>query len=203
LTVSVPFWRTSQFVSLALFPRLREAPFPLGQSSFKRSIIPVAVRSIFFLLLALSFLAAVAQTPKQESSVNADELLRAGIAAQRHGDNQSAIEDFRKALAIQPRMVEALAGLGEALAATGHLDEAIEEDTRALAAAPDKTAVRMNLAMAYYKKGDLARAREQFETLHAAIPRDVSAAVMLGYVYIKLGREAAAADLLIPLEAGH
>jgi tetratricopeptide (TPR) repeat protein len=126
LTVSVPFWRASEFVSLAFFPTPREAPFPLGQSPSELSIILVVVRSIFFLLLALSFQVPMAQTPKQESSINADELLPAGLAAQRQGDNRTAIEDFRKALAIQPKMVIALAGFGEALAATGHLDEAMD-----------------------------------------------------------------------------
>ncbi len=163
----------------------------------------IAMRSVFFLLLALAFQAAVGQAPKQASSAAADDLLRAGTAAQQQGDNRSAIDDFRKALAIRPEMVEARAGLGAALATTGKLDEAIDEDMRALATAPDKTAVRMNLAMAYFKKGDLAHARAQLETLHAAIPLDVSAAVLLGYVYIKLGREAEAADLLSPLEPGH
>jgi Flp pilus assembly protein TadD len=152
-------------------------------------------------------LAAAGQAPNQAPAADADELMRAGISAQQHGDNRSAIEDFRKALAIHPKMVEAHAGLGVALAATGQFDAAIDEDTRALALAPDKTAVRMNvlmnLGMAYYKKGDAAHAREQFEAIHVASPKDLQAAVMLGYVYIKLDREAEAAELLMPLEPGH
>ncbi|MGA2218826.1 MAG: tetratricopeptide repeat protein [Terracidiphilus sp.] len=139
----------------------------------------------------------------QTSPANAEQLLHAGNLAQQHGDNQTAIEDFRKALAIEPRMTEAHAGLGAALAATGHYDEAIDEDARALDAATDKIPIRRNLAMAYFKKGDLAHAREQFESIHAAMPHDVPAAVGLGYVYIEMGREIEASDLLTPLEAGH
>lgn len=160
------------------------------------------MRPILFILLALGFQAALGQAAQQAPSSDADELVHAGMAAQQHGDNRSAIEDFRKALAIQPKMVEARAGLGASLAAAGDFDAAIDEDTRALAAAPDRTAVRMNLAMAYYRKGDVEDARRQFETVHAAKPDDVPAAVMLGYVYIRLGREAEAADLLLPLEPG-
>ncbi len=203
MTVSFLFRRSSRLVSLVLFSTLRETPSSHADWPSGLSRVQIGHRSIFVLLLALGFQALVAQTPKQKSPTNAEELLRAGVAAQRQGDNRSAIEDFRKALAIEPKMEDALAGLGEALAATGHFDEAIEEDTRALAADPDKTSVRMNLATAYYKKGDLGRARQQFETLHTAMPRDITAAVMLGYVYIKLGREAEAVDLLTPLEPGH
>jgi Flp pilus assembly protein TadD len=129
--------------------------------------------------------------------------MRAGVAAQQHGDNRTAIEDFRKTLVIRPKLAEAHSDLGAALAATGEPDAAIDEDTRALALAPNKTAVRMNLGMAYHRKGDIAHAREQFETIHSALPRDVPAAVMLGYVYIKLDREAEAAELLAPLKPGH
>lgn len=161
------------------------------------------MRAYLLMLLTLGFQAAVGQTTKPAASTGAAEFLRAGIAAEQHGDNRTAIEDFRKALALQPKMAEAHAGLGEALAATGQLDEAIEQDLLALAAAADKTAVRMNLATAYLKKNDLANARAQGEALHAAAPGDVAAAVLLGSVYIRMGREGEAVDLLTPLEPGH
>jgi Flp pilus assembly protein TadD len=158
------------------------------------------MRTFLFILPALGFVVATGQAPKPSSLPDADALVRAGIAAQQHGDNLSAIEDFQKALAIRPDMVEAHTGLGAALGATGQLDAAIAEDTHALALASDKTAVRMNLGMAYYKKGDVPHAREQFETVHAALPLNVSAAVLLGYVYIKMGKETEVVDLLTALE---
>jgi Flp pilus assembly protein TadD len=161
------------------------------------------MQSVFLLLLTLGLHAAQGQTAKQPSSADADELLRAGIAAEQHGDKRSAIEDFRKALAVRPELVQARIALGAALADSGKFDAAIDEDLRALPAAPDKNAVRTNLGMAYYKKGDLAHAREQLETVHAAEPRDVSAAVQLSYVYVKMGRDDEAVDLLTPLEPGH
>ena len=159
------------------------------------------MRASYFLLFTLGFHAAAGQTAKPATP--AGELLRAGIAAEQHGDNRAAIEDFRKALALQPKMVEARAGLGEALAATGQFDEAIAQDLQALEGAPDKNAVRMNLATAYFKKNDLANARVQGERVHAAAPSDIAAAVLLGSIYIKMGREAEAVDLLAPLEQGH
>ncbi|MGD0629514.1 MAG: tetratricopeptide repeat protein [Terracidiphilus sp.] len=161
------------------------------------------MRSVFLLLLTLGCLAAVGQTPRQAPSGDVDALMRAGIAAQRQGDNRTAIENYRKVLAIRPEIVEARIGLGAALAAAGQLDEAIDEDQRALAAAHDKNAVRMNLGMAYYKKGDAEQAREQFEAVHAAMPHDVAVAVQLGYAYVKLGKLSDVVDLLTPLEAGN
>jgi tetratricopeptide (TPR) repeat protein len=161
------------------------------------------MRSVCLLFLTVGIQAGAGVTPAQAPAANPDELLNSGITAQQHGDYKTAIEDYRKVLALQPELAEARANLGAALAAAGDFDAAIAEDTRALAAAPSKTAVRMNLALAYYKKGDIAHAHSEFEAVHAARPLDLSAAVLLGYTDIKLDKEADAAALLAPLEAGH
>lgn len=125
------------------------------------------------------------------------------ITAQQQGDPKTAIDEYRKALNLNPDLPEAHANLGAALAATGQFDEAIEEDKRALSAAPDQTAVRMNLALAYYKKGDMRAARPEFEAVHLARPQDISAALLLGYTELKLGDSKDAVEMLAPLEAGH
>jgi tetratricopeptide (TPR) repeat protein len=158
---------------------------------------------IWLPILAVSLQAAAGQAPKEAPSAHADEFLRSGIAAQQRGDQKTAIEDYRKALAIQPGLAEARANLGAALAADGQFDAAIEQDTIALANAPDKTSVRLNLALAYYKKGDLAHAHDEFAAVHTARPGDLAAAVLLGYTDIKLEKVAEAVELLTPLEAGH
>jgi tetratricopeptide (TPR) repeat protein len=160
------------------------------------------MRYALILLLTLGFQAA-GQTPKQASAADADDLLRAGLAAQQHGDNPAAIEDFRKALTLRPDLAPARAALGAALAAVGQLDAAIEEDLRALEAGKDQDNIRMNLALAYDKKGDLSRARQQAETVHQLAPHDIPAAVLLSSIYVKLDREADVVALLTPLEPGH
>jgi len=159
------------------------------------------MRSILFLLLLWLPGSGIGQSAQQASG-DADAFLRRGIDAQQHGDVKTAIEEYRKALAIRPEMGEARANLGAALAATGQFDAAIEEYRRALANAPDKTAVRMNLALAYYKKGDFAHARPEFAAVHAARPGDLSAAMLLGYSEVKLNQGADAAALLKPMEPG-
>ena len=67
------------------------------------------MRFVCFLFLVISLQAAAGQTPKLAPSANVDSLLSSGIAAQQHGDNKAAIEDYRKALAIQPGLAEARA----------------------------------------------------------------------------------------------
>jgi tetratricopeptide (TPR) repeat protein len=164
-------------------------------------------RSSLSLLLCLMPAAlghvAVSQANAQVHPATADDLLRKAVAEQQRGDFKAAIEDYRKALAINPDMAEARANLGAALAAAGDLDGAIREDLRALDNAPDKTGVRMNLALAYYKKGDWQNAQQEFAKVNAARPGDITVAMLLGYSQIKLGRAAEAVGLLLPLEPGH
>ena len=160
------------------------------------------MRSSLIVLVALALHGAWAQTGKTTTLNEADDYLRKGIAAQQHNDLNEAIDDYRKALAIDPKLAEARANLGAALSASGQFDAAIEEDTKALASAPDKTAVRMNLGLAYYKKGDMDGAHAAFTAVHAARPLDVAAAVLLGYTDIKLNKSSEAAAMLTPLETG-
>lgn len=172
------------------------------QAALQRCLILVSMRSVALLLLGLALDGAWAQTGKPAPSSEADDYLRQGITAQQHKDLTTAIDDYRKALAIDPKLSEARANLGAALSAEGQFDEAIEEDLKALGGAPNNIAVRMNLGLAYYKKGDMEDAHTAFETVHADRPQDVSAAVLLGYTDIKLGKSSDARAMLTPLESG-
>ncbi len=128
------------------------------------------------------------------------------VRASPHKDvetSASAIEDYRKALALRPESIEARANLAAALAADGQFDAAIKEDLRVLAALPSQTDIRMNLALAYYKKGDWQNAGEQFKKVLAVRPKDLTAAMLLGYSEIKLNRFSDAASLLGPFEPGN
>jgi tetratricopeptide (TPR) repeat protein len=139
----------------------------------------------------------------QTGAVDAASALREGSLAQEHGDLNTAIADFRRALALKPDSIEARVNLGAALAAAGQLDAAIEEDSHVLELSPQNDTVRMNLAMAYYRTGNWNQARVEFERLHAAHPSDLSTAILLGYTLNKLNRSAEAVALLAPMEAAH
>jgi tetratricopeptide (TPR) repeat protein len=161
------------------------------------------MRVLPFVCAGLLAQAATGQPAKQAAPGEAERLLRDGTAAQQHGDFNTAIADFRKALAIKPDLLQAHVSLGAAFAAAGQMDAAIEEDDRVLEIAPQNDAVRMNLAMAYYRMGNLKQARVEFEKLHSLHPEDLNTAILLGYTYNKLGRAGDAAALLAPLEPGH
>jgi tetratricopeptide (TPR) repeat protein len=169
-----------------------------------KCFILIAMRFVCVLPFSFIVLSAAAQTAKQASPSAVDEL-----AAQRHiraaarGLPDRDRETTARRLRLSPRLAEAQANLGAALAASGQFDAAIEEDIRAMAIVSDKTGVRRNLALAYYKKGDMEHARTEFEAVIAARPHDVNSAVLLGYTYIKLEKPAEAVVLLTPLEQGH
>lgn len=161
-----------------------------------------AMRVEPILCAGLLMQAASGQTARQPAA-DAESLVRDGAAAQQHGDLKAAIDDFRKALALNPEMIQARASLGEALAAAGQMNEAIENDARVLEADPQNDEVRMNLAMAYYRTGDWNHARLQLEKLHAARPADINRTTLLAYTYNKLDRPGDAVALLRPLERDH
>jgi tetratricopeptide (TPR) repeat protein len=183
--------------------RIAETGICRNIPALRGCFILIEMRSLPIVLIALALQGAWAQTGKPATLSDADEYLRKGIAAQQQNDLNGAIDAYRKALTINPKLVEARANLGAALSAAGQFDAAIEEDTKALSSAPDKTAVRMNLGLAYYKKGDMEGAHTAFAAVHAARPQDVAAAVLLGYTDIKLNKANEAAAMLTPLENGH
>src|SRR5690349_8910549 len=94
-----------------------------------------------------------------------DQILKAAIDAQQHGDYKTAINAYHKVLQLHPNMVEAKVNLGAALAHEGQYDEAIAMYHSALPALTQKNPVLLNIALAYYKKGDFESAREQLEPL--------------------------------------
>ena len=171
-----------------------------GERQMRCSMLRAMRRVCAFILLSGL---AVLQAQQPAPGGGADEHLRNGVEAQRRGDLTAAINEYRTALSIEPKMLEARANLGAALSAAGQFDAAIEEDNKALAQAPENIALRKNLGLAYYKKGDMAQARTEFEAVHKARPSDIGTAVLLGYADLKLGKAGDAAAMLMPLETGH
>jgi tetratricopeptide (TPR) repeat protein len=161
------------------------------------------MRSAFIFVLAPALLTAAPQTPSGHTASPADALVQNAVEAQKRGDLKSAIAAYRKALAMEPGLVSAHAGLGSALAAAGDLDGAIGEERRALALNPADARLRTALGLDYYRKGDLNNARRELEAVHQAHPDDLKAAVLLGFTYNKLQRESDTVALLAHIETGH
>lgn len=155
------------------------------------------------ILFLLPGLCAIAQSAAPGAAKTAGDLVRNAAAAQQHGALKTAIDEYRKALALRPEDAETRVALAGALSAAGQSDAAVAEDNRVLQAHPGNVAAQISLATAYFRMGDVSRARVQFESIHTAHPEDVNAAVGLAYVYIKLQRFSDAVHVLAPLEPAH
>lgn len=155
--------------------------------------------ALFFLFLPTFWAGGQSAAPGASKAVG--ELAHDAVTAQQHGDWKTAIDDYRKALALRPGDADLRLALAGALSAAGQFNAAIAEDNRVLQAHPGDVAAQIGVATAYFRMGDVSRAQMQFEAIHAAHPEDVNGAIGLAYVYIKTQRFADAANLLTPLDA--
>ena len=110
------------------------------------------------------------------AEAGAEQLLRAGAAAQQRGDQAEALECYLAALSARPEDWVAHACAGTALKALGRLEEAIEMHRRAVELGGDHRALS-NLALAYREVG---RLDEAIATLQAAVARAPEVADLQG-----------------------
>jgi arylsulfatase A-like enzyme/Tfp pilus assembly protein PilF len=79
-------------------------------------------------------------------------------------DLERALENLRRALALDPGLHPALRALGSASIASGNVDDAIAAWEKAVVIEPRDDFSAYNLGLAYLQKGDKARALRFFET---------------------------------------
>jgi tetratricopeptide (TPR) repeat protein len=163
--------------------------------------LPKALAIFWLVLASLSLSAVRAQGPPPSPSVEALE--HSAQAALQHGNAETAIRDYRLALAKAPRSASLHSGLGAALAVQGKLNDALDEQRVAVGLSPSDPAMHRTLGTLLYRAGDLAEARAELEPIIAANQKDLASALVLGDVYIKLGRSADAVRILSPLETAH
>ena len=86
---------------------------------------------------------------------------------------EKAIEPLRRALALNPTLVNAHVWLGSALSGLGRLDEGLVSLRKAVEIEPDNADAHQNLARAYWlSQGDGARGdRRAAQGAHASIPK--------------------------------
>jgi len=130
-----------------------------------------------------------------------EKMFQDAVAAQKRGDDATAIRLYQTLAKSHPDVVEVRANLGAVLARQGRFDEAIEQYRAALARNGSNSAVRMNLAIAHYKKGSFAEAEKELRTIQGAGPGDVKVATLLGDCYLRQGEAAKAIALLGPMES--
>jgi tetratricopeptide (TPR) repeat protein len=136
-------------------------------------------------------------SPGQTSSqVQLRSHLEQGTEAMRNGDNSSAAEDFRGALAIDPHSLAALNNLGIVLSRLGQPGEAIPLYVRALAVRPHDPTTSRNLAIAYFKTQRYAPAWQLLRPLAVKYPNDFQILDLAGLSLFALDRYLEAAQYL-------
>jgi len=79
------------------------------------------------------------------------------------GQYDRAIEDFNKAIALDPNYAKAYTNRGIAYADKGQHDRAIEDYNKAIALDPNYAEAYTNRGVAYYLKGNMGRAISDFQ----------------------------------------
>jgi Tfp pilus assembly protein PilF len=104
------------------------------------------------------------------------------------GRLDEAIDEYRQAIAIDPKRAVAHDNLGYALYRKGRLDEAIDEYRRAIALDPKDALTHNNLGNALYHKGRLDEAMAEYRQAIALDPRDARGHNNLGAALLAKGR---------------
>ncbi len=111
--------------------------------------------------------------------------LSLGVVHDRQGQDERAIAEYERTLAIEPDNAAARLYLADARLRTNATRGAIELYQAASARAPDT--MQLPLAMAYIKAADWRGALKQLEAVHAARPDDKEATNALARVLITAG----------------
>lgn len=125
-----------------------------------------------------------------------DAQLKAGGLLLNGGLLEEAKSRARIILRIDPKNVEGLMLLGNALAGLKNLDDALDVLNRAIEVDPERAGVYSNLGVLQYAKGDPALAEKAFREAVAVAPRSVDAHVNLGNFYRVVKRYAEAESVL-------
>ena len=127
------------------------------------------------LSIAISMAAIAAAQPRGAQSARAAEMVRMGQAHLAAGDRASAIAYFRDAVAADPRMGPAYAGLGAAYRARGSLLDSRAALEAGLRRAPDHPPIYLELAATLLELSQPGEASGALRALLERDPRNVEA----------------------------
>ncbi|MEW5807785.1 MAG: tetratricopeptide repeat protein [Acidobacteriota bacterium] len=111
-----------------------------------------------------------------------------GLVLINRGDFKEAIEQFKKALEINPSFTAAMTNMGIAKMHMKELDGAIDIFKEVLRREPDNMEVENLLGNVYMEKGELHSAEEHFRIALSIEPRYADAINSLGILYERMGR---------------
>jgi tetratricopeptide (TPR) repeat protein len=116
--------------------------------------------------------------------------MRAGVAAEKSGDFQAAVQNFRNALSIQPNLLVAHVHLAAAYYKANDLFHARMEAEQLHTANPADLPTALLLANTYIKMGREAQAAELLAGLEAGHETDMELEYSLAFAQIQSGRDA-------------
>ena len=112
-----------------------------------------------------------------------------GITTARAGRTDEAVQDFQRALQIDPDFVIALANLGNAYRQQKRWDDARRVLERAVELSPDDAEADYSLGMVYAQLSDTDRAYDYLQKALAARPAYPEALNNLGVLYLRTNRQ--------------
>jgi serine/threonine-protein kinase len=123
------------------------------------------------------------------TSLTAEEHFRRGNELIQAGELEKAVDEYKRALEMEPGNVDALTNLGVVYYNLGQLDDAVEQYSKALEVAPDDADIHSNLAAAYVQMNQLDKALEQYLTAVEKNAELAEAHFGLGVVYLQLNEK--------------
>ena len=134
--------------------------------------------------------------PDPKDKIDIQNLVHAGMMAGDSGDDRSALQDFRQAVALDPRSGIALRQLGELELKSGDFKGAAKHLAAAHRVTPEDGTLSLKLADAMEKTGDVDGTRLALEDALKSLPGQYEARVKLGAIYLQKNELSAAQDQL-------
>jgi tetratricopeptide (TPR) repeat protein len=123
--------------------------------------------------------------------------LQEGVRLERRGQVGKAIEHYRRALALDPALIEARHRLGLLFLGLGRLEEAQTEFESVLRAAPGNARVLNNLGLVLHMRGEFRQALALLRSAWELEPGRVEGGVNLSLVLRRLGQREEARAVLV------
>ncbi|OHE57632.1 MAG: hypothetical protein A2Z47_13215 [Thermodesulfovibrio sp. RBG_19FT_COMBO_42_12] len=186
---NAPFWGNTWWdtlkISLFLFMGLMTGLIVAGifvdkastkiKESRKRVFYPFIVSALTTIFFVMSLDFAVDkfwkhsnETKTQEENLESaeetvDKALKHGNSYYHKGEYDKAVEEYSKAIALNPNYAEAYSNRGAAYNEKGQYDKAIEDSIKAIALNPYYAAAYNNRGTAYGNKGQRGKAKSDFQ----------------------------------------
>jgi tetratricopeptide (TPR) repeat protein len=136
--------------------------------------------------------------PAPARALSADQHYERGYAAEEAGDSQTAMAEYRQAIAIDPALSDAQVNLGRLLHETGQAEQALAHYRAALTVRTDDPIAAFNLGVALEDLGRRPEAIEAYRRAIAIAPDSADAHYNVARLYEQSGEsESAIRHLLI------